>query len=99
VGYVAYGDPFNQGARMFSREAGRRKLTNIHVRVPEDPYIQEFVLIRDYLRLRPDRAKAYSELKMGLKQQFPQGYIEYRRGKKALLNELSQEAKTFFQTP
>jgi GrpB-like predicted nucleotidyltransferase (UPF0157 family) len=94
-GYTAFGDPFGVGCRTFSRVSGNVKLSNVHVHVPGNSYVQQFLLIRDYLRAHPERAKAYGELKVVLKQQFPGDYRSYAEGKKDFLQDLFEEAQAF----
>ncbi|HSI21041.1 MAG TPA: GrpB family protein [Verrucomicrobiae bacterium] len=96
AGYTSFGDPFGIGARMFSRVEGNRKLSNVHVHIPSNPYVQQFLLVRDYLRVKPERATEYGSLKARLSTEFPDDYQAYRDGKKGYLDEVFAEAKAYF---
>jgi GrpB-like predicted nucleotidyltransferase (UPF0157 family) len=50
-------------------------------------------LFRDYLRLRPDQAQAYQELKERLAQQYPDDTVRYTTGKDQFTVQIMQKAK------
>jgi GrpB-like predicted nucleotidyltransferase (UPF0157 family) len=54
--------------RFFNPAAGR---ANVHVRVAGRPNQRYALLFRDYLRVHPDAARAYEDLKRGLARHLP----------------------------
>lgn len=65
----------------------KSKTENIHVCVEGSGKALQFIQTRDYLRVHPERAAAYSELKNKLAIQYPNDYPAYRAGKKSFLDE------------
>lgn len=93
-GYIVYGDIHQNGARLFSREhANGEKDSNVHVYTPDLPFVQEFLVIRDYLRTHPDEAESYGNLKEKLKAEYPDDYRSYRQHKDVYVAELFERAK------
>lgn len=72
---------------------GDQKNVNIHVCVNGSPKAVQFITTRDYLRAHPDRASEYSDLKLKLKQQYPNDYPAYRAGKESFLQETERLTK------
>lgn len=74
------------------------KLENIHVCQKGSPKAIQFIVMRNYLRAHPDRAKAYSDLKEKNVALYPDDYPAYRSAKKGLLDELEIEAYKWSKT-
>lgn len=78
----------------FKTGDGDKKTENIHVCVKDSPKAVQFVTTRDYLKTHPERARGYSDLKIGLNKKFPNDYPAYRAAKKDFVDEterLTQE--------
>ncbi len=68
------------------------KLENIHVCEHDAPKAKQFLVMRDFFRAFPEKAKAYSELKEVNAQKYPTDYPSYRAAKKPFLDEVEKEA-------
>ncbi|MFZ3020153.1 MAG: GrpB family protein [Minisyncoccia bacterium] len=68
-------------------ESDGRKTENIHVCEVDSPKEKQFLIMRDYFRTHPERAKMYEELKEKLNKEFPNDYPAYREGKNSFLVE------------
>lgn len=68
------------------------KLENIHVCKEDSPKVKQFIVMRDFLRAFPDKAKEYSDLKEINFKKYPDSYIAYRNAKTAFLDEIQKEA-------
>jgi GrpB-like predicted nucleotidyltransferase (UPF0157 family) len=80
---------------IFYKTDGDRKTENIHVCVKGSFKATQFIVMRDYLRSHPDKAKEYSDIKEKLKKQFPDDYPAYRAGKHDLLEEIEKLARVW----
>lgn len=76
----------------YKTDNGDRKIENIHVCVKDSFKAKQFVLMRDYLRNHPEKAKEYSELKEKLNKEFPDDYPAYRAAKNDFLQEIEKLA-------
>ena len=74
------------------------KLENIHTFEKGSPKAIQFIVMRDYLRARPDRARTYSDLKEKNVALYPDDYTAYRNAKKDLLSEIEIEAHRWNKT-
>jgi GrpB-like predicted nucleotidyltransferase (UPF0157 family) len=68
------------------------KLENIHILEVKAPKARQFIVMRDYLRTHPEKAKAYSEVKQKGFDLHPDDYPAYREVKAPLLMELESMA-------
>lgn len=68
------------------------KLENIHVCEIGTPKAKQFLVMRDFFRTFPEKAKAYSNLKEANALKFPYDYPAYRAAKKPFLDEIEKEA-------
>jgi len=82
-----------QTVTFFKEEIDGRKTENIHVCLNGSPKAIQFIDTRDYLKVHPERARAYGELKEELKKQYPNDYPAYRSGKQAFLDETERLTK------
>lgn len=76
----------------FKLGADGEKLENIHVCEQNVPKAKQFLVMRDFFRTFPEKAKAYSELKEMNSQKYPDDYPAYRAAKKPFLDEMEKEA-------
>ncbi len=60
----------------------------------DSPALHQHLLLRDYLRTSPERAKAYGDLKIALVKRFPEDRSAYNGAKTRFINQLLAEAKT-----
>ena len=77
----------------FKEGPNGEKTENIHVVVEGTPKAIQFITTRDYLKMHPDRARAYGDLKTKLKEEYPDDYPAYRNGKKKFLEETERLTK------
>ncbi|MDB5204759.1 MAG: hypothetical protein JWP09_787 [Candidatus Taylorbacteria bacterium] len=68
------------------------KLENIHVCEQDTPKVKQFLIMRDFFRTFPEKAKSYSDLKETNAQKYPTDYPAYRAAKKPFLDEMEKEA-------
>lgn len=68
------------------------KVENIHVCLENAPKTKQFLIMRDFFRTFPEKAKAYSDLKEANVQKYPEDYPSYRAAKKPFLDEMEKEA-------
>lgn len=68
------------------------KLENIHICEESSEKVRQFIAIRDYLRVHPEKAKEYSELKQKNTELHPNDYPAYREAKALFLEQLKQDA-------
>ncbi len=77
---------------LFYKTKDGEKIENIHVCMADNDLVNHLLVVRDYLRAHPDKAKEYSDLKSVLKEKYPDSYEAYRDGKNALLQAIKKEA-------
>ena len=68
------------------------KLEHIHICEESSPWVRKFIVVRDYLRTHPEKAKEYSELKQKNIELHPDDYPAYRNAKAPFLERLKKEA-------
>lgn len=76
----------------FRTDLEGEKLENIHVLVQGSAKSRQFLVMRDYLRFHPERARAYSDLKEKNAALHPDDYPAYRAAKADFLVGLEKEA-------
>jgi GrpB-like predicted nucleotidyltransferase (UPF0157 family) len=76
----------------FKLGADGEKVENIHVCEEGAPKAKLFLLMRDFLRAFPDKAKEYSDLKEINFHKYPDDYPAYRAAKKVFLDEIEKKA-------
>ncbi len=76
----------------FKADSYGEKLENIHVFLENAPKVKQFLIMRDFFRMFPEKAKAYSDLKEANAQKYPDDYLAYRAAKKPFLNAIEKEA-------
>lgn len=68
------------------------KTENIHVCKSGDPKEKQFIVMRDFFREFPEKAKEYSDLKEKNQALYPDNYPAYREAKAPFLQKMEQEA-------
>jgi GrpB-like predicted nucleotidyltransferase (UPF0157 family) len=81
----------------FSVGPDGEKLENIHVCEINSFKAKQFIIMRDFFRVFPEKAKAYSDLKESNMQKFPDDYPAYRTAKKPFLDQIEKEAYEWFE--
>lgn len=61
-----------------------KEMINLHIYEMGNPEIERHLAFRDYLRVHPDYAKKYGDLKEKLSQRFPYEIGSYIKGKEQL---------------
>ena len=92
-GYIARENVLEPRSFLFEKVIHEQKVENIHVFEANTPSVSQFINVRDYLRVHPERAQEYIQLKHSLKKQFPDDYQAYRKGKRDFLNETERLGK------
>lgn len=72
---------------------------HVHVMETSNPRWDGFILFRDFLRARPDKAKAYGNLKKQLAAAFGEDIVSYRNAKHAFVTKTMEEARAARGTP
>ena len=80
------------GLVFFNLGPSGEKLENIHVCDKSSEKVRQFIAIRDYLRIHPERAVEYSKLKQKSIKRYPNDYPAYREAKSPFLQQLKQDA-------
>ena len=68
------------------------KFEHIHICEESSSWVRKFIVVRDYLRTHPEKAKEYSELKQKIIELHPDDYPAYRNAKAPFLEQLKQGA-------
>lgn len=76
----------------FRVDSDGEKLDNIHVCEEGSAKARQFIVMRDYLRTHPEKARIYSDLKQKNAELYPDDYPAYRKAKDLFLQQLEQEA-------
>ncbi|WP_326793684.1 GrpB family protein (plasmid) [Streptomyces sp. NBC_00841] len=93
-GYRHEGDPGIRGREAFQAPPAAPEHHLYRVAAGSKPHL-DHVLLRDYLRQRPDEVRRYSALKVDLAQRFPadsEGRAAYSAAKSALAEELAAKS-------
>ncbi len=64
---------------------------HIHIFQQGDVEVGRHVNFRDYMRLHPDKAMAYSKLKRDLAQKYPEDITSYMAGKNGFIKTIEAE--------
>lgn len=73
------------------------KINNIHVCEIGSQHQRRFIIMRDYFRAHPGKAKIYSDLKQKNRDENPNNYVLYRNAKKEFLDREEQKAYQWFE--
>lgn len=77
------------------REGGQRLAFHVHVVLHDGMEWRRHVIFRDWLNLKPDRAKAYEALKIDLAERFRDDRARYTEEKTAFVERALEEAGHF----
>lgn len=98
LGYEAMGE-FGIPGRRYYRKGGENRTHQIHAFSMEDHWnIDRHLAVRDYLRVHPEEAQLYGDLKQHLAQQFPEDIERYCDGKDAFVKALEKRAYAWYFT-
>lgn len=90
-GYEPRGERGHAGRRYFSK-GGDERTHHVHMYQAGHPAIDRHLAFRDYLRVHPDEAKHYGDVKAELAKRFPYDSGGYVKGKDSLAKALEQKA-------
>lgn len=97
-GYVGAAEYIAPHTYIFWKEDEQgAKTCNIHICEKGAPKEKQFIAKRDYFRAHPEIAQEYSDLKRQNNQKFPNDYPAYREAKAPFLQEIEQEAYTWWE--
>lgn len=91
IGYKPKGENGLPGRRYFQK-GGDNRTHHIHIYEKGNPGIERHLAFRDFLRIHPDIARKYGDLKEALAVQFPYDIDAYINGKEKLAKEIEQQA-------
>lgn len=96
MGYEALGEHGLEGRRYFrKRDADGTRRVHLHVYEVESDGFVRHLLLRDYLRLHPQRAQAYAALKQDIAVRAGSDRSAYVEGKSSFVAELEAEARAW----
>ncbi len=92
LGYTPKGENGIEGRSYFSK--GKDKKTHhVHIFQTGNEHIRTHLDFKEYLINNPAEAKQYGDLKVTLKNQFPNDHSKYQEGKQFFVDELVVKAK------
>lgn len=74
------------------------KIENIHICDSDAPKTKQFLVMRDFFRTFPEKAKEYAVLKEKNFSLYPDDYPAYREAKTSFLERMEQEAYAWFNS-
>ncbi|MEN1969081.1 GrpB family protein [Lentibacillus sp. N15] len=95
IGYEVKGENGLPGRRYFQK-GGDNRTHHVHIYERDHPDIKRHLAFRDYLRMHPDVAKQYGDLKEALTQRFPHDIASYIKGKEQLVLTIEKKALTWY---
>ena len=90
LGYVCMGEYGIPGRRFYWRSKQKRT-HNIHLFAEGNPEIARHIAFRDFMRMHPDSARAYSVLKLALAQVFSDDIENYVNGKSSFVQSIDYQ--------
>ncbi|KMK75549.1 GrpB family protein [Alkalihalobacillus pseudalcaliphilus] len=94
IGYIPKGENGIKGRRYFPK-GGIHRTHHLHIYQLGSVQIEHQLVFKKYLLHHHEEAKAYGELKLQLKQQFPHEHQKYQDGKQSFVHELNERAKAW----
>ncbi|OED31461.1 hypothetical protein BHE17_02515 [Planococcus maritimus] len=91
LGYHAKGENGLPGRRYFER-GGDERTHHVHCYEQDNPEIARHLAFRDFLKVNPQTAAAYGQLKMELATQYPLDIERYIKGKQMMVEEIEKKA-------
>ncbi len=95
LGYLSKGEFGISGRRFFIKGDEENRSHHIHFYRAGHPEVERHLNFRDFLIAHPDRAEAYSRLKIELAQKFPTSIDDYNAGKTAFILDIDRQAKVW----
>ena len=96
LGYECMGE-FGIPGRRYFRKGGDDRTHQVHIFAAEDEgNIRRHLAVRDYLRVHPEEAAAYSRLKMKLARRYPEDLESYCLGKEDFVQKLESRALLWY---
>jgi GrpB-like predicted nucleotidyltransferase (UPF0157 family) len=92
LGYLPKGEYGITGRRFFIKGTEDIRTHHIHVYQAGNADIARHIEFRDYLRVHPKEAQAYSLIKEHLAQKFPHDADNYVKGKTDFIKDIEQKA-------
>ena len=96
IGYEAKGENGIAGRRYFQK-GGDERTHHVHIFEKGSLEIERHLAFRDYLRVHPEMAKRYGDLKEKLAQRFPYDIDSYIEGKEQLASQIAREAVVWYR--
>ena len=96
MGYESKGENGISGRRYFQK-GGDNRTHHAHVYELDNPEIERHLAFRNYLRVHPDVAKKYGDIKGELSQRFPYDIESYIKGKEQLVLEIERKAIVWYR--
>ena len=96
IGYEPKGENGLPGRRYFQK-GGDNRTHHIHMYGMGNPEIERHLAFRDFLRVHPNIAKNYGDLKEVLAKQFPYDIDAYIKGKEKMAMEIEQQAIQWYK--
>ena len=99
LGYEAMGEFGILGRRYFRKDndTGVREY-QVHVFASSSPDVDRHIAFRDFLRVKPDLAKRYSELKRRLAIEYPNDIDAYIDGKNSFIEDTERRALEWWRS-
>lgn len=83
--------------RRYFRKGSENRSHHVHAFVAGDPNVERHLAFRDYLRMHPDVAKAYGELKFANAAKSNKGLLDYCDAKDPFIKLHEQKALAWYQ--
>lgn len=97
IGYKAKGENGIPGRRYFQK-GGNDRTHHVHIYEQGSRDIERHLAFRDYLRVHPNIAKQYGDLKERLSNKFPDDIDAYIDGKAEFASEIERQAVEWYWT-
>lgn len=94
LGYENRGEQGIPGRRYFLKKENERHLYHLHIFKHDHPEVTRMLAFRDYLVANPELAQAYSQLKLGLAEEFRFDPDQYTDGKSDFIRAVDQLASS-----
>lgn len=91
LGYIPKGEYGIPGRRFFIKGTEVDRTHHIHIFQQGDVEVGKHVNFRDYMRLHPDKAMAYSKLKRELAKKYPEDITGYMAEKNDFIKKIEAE--------
>lgn len=96
IGYETKGENGIPGRRYFQK-GGNERTHHVHIYEKGSPDIERHLAFRDYLRVHPNIAKQYGDLKERLANQLPDDIDAYIDGKAEFASEIERQAVRWYR--